>query len=53
MPMGTWRAVNLPAGSTTFTFRHTYNRPGQHQVTVLLIDDDLDFAQESFVLSVE
>lgn len=49
---GRWQAMNLPAGSTTLTFHHTYGRIGQHQVTVQVIDDDLDFDQLKIVLDV-
>ena len=51
-PNGKWQKVNLPPNSTTFTFQHTYARVGKYQVTVQVIDDDLDFAQESFELDV-
>ncbi len=49
---GPWQAVNLPAGSTSFSFQHTYARIGQYQVTVKVIDDDLDFHELNVVLNV-
>ena len=49
---GSWQSVNLPAGSTTFTFHHTYGQIGRHQVSIQVIDDDLDFDQLRIVLNV-
>lgn len=49
---GLWQAVSLPAGSTSFNFQHTYTRIGQYQVTVKVIDDDLDFHELNVVLNV-
>lgn len=49
---GLWQAVNLPPGATSFSFQHTYTRIGQYQVTVKVIDDDLDFHELKVVLNV-
>jgi len=49
---GPWQAINLPAGTKFFELKHTYAKAGDHHVTVLLIDDDLDFDEVSFLLNV-
>jgi hypothetical protein len=49
---GPWQKVHLPAGTTNFTLRHTYAAAGRHQVTLLVVDDDLEFDQQSLVLDV-
>jgi hypothetical protein len=49
---GPWQSINLPAGSTSFRARHTYSTAGQHRVTILVVDDDLDVDSEQLVLTV-
>ena len=49
---GEWQAVNLPPGAASFSFRHSYANVGQYQVTVKVIDDDLDFHELKVVLNV-
>jgi autotransporter-associated beta strand protein len=49
---GPWQAINLPAGTKFFQLKHTYATAGDHHVTMLLVDDDLDLDDLSFLLHV-